>query len=553
LLGRAGFDGPLVVGNNHSECRDLSNAIPHCRPKVTTIKRALSDLSKMVSCDRPNAKSRAQTRLIIVPRAESVEDQTLAKLMLAAHERGTPLVLLHDQSKRNGIVSHRLAAYAADRLAAAQAVDGESYVEAVERFLRAGLIGPAIQLIEQRQDIDFKAIDYLSGEQTGFDFVVCNDPRRVNDLNEEIRSLRLRQGKLQARTQLGHPLKSVWLSQGEKIVFTQDDCLVRPPKIRAGEIAQILEIDNRCNAIRVELSGGGIETIELARFTQFRPAHAIFVREARTLDRQHSLCIEVSDLHHVWAALILAVRHPRATLVIDPRVATDIPSLIAATQRSLPAALPHQLTLRRDPNAEMIAIFNSDKSALPLADAFEPEPMPEPAESENAERTESPPATVEQERFPEPAPTARIKSPPMVPLHERVRAILDFNAQTRRGMDRLREKLSNDDPDRGANAEHILSLWGEDSAMTAIVRLMQGGRPSREGNSMENLDLPPEIEHLSPREWSDWELYRLRLDFAALQFGFANWPITPKTPDSSDGVVQNHSNRQITPGGGLKS
>jgi hypothetical protein len=550
LLGRAGFGRPLLVGNNHSECLELSNAIQYSQPKATTIKRALSDLSKIVVPGRPNAKSRAQNGLIIVPRAESVEDQTLAKLILAAHERGNPLVLLQDQSKRNGIVSHRLAAYAADRLASVAAVDDESYPEAVERFLRAGLVGPAIELIAQRQDVGFKAVDHPSDEDTGLDFIVCNDPRRVEGLNEGTRSLRLRQGKLQAPTQLGHPLKPFWLSQGEKIVFTRDDCSVRPPRIRAGEVAQILEIDSRRNAIRVELSGGDIEAIDLARFTHFRSAHAILVREARNLDRQHSLRIEVSDLHHVWAALILAVRHPHATVVIDPRVATDIPSLITATQRSLPAALPHQLTLRRDPNAEMIAIFNGDQSALPLADAFELERMPEPAESENAERMESPPVTVEPERFPEPAPTARIKSPPMVPLHERVRAILDFNAQTRRGVDRLREKVSDDDPGRSANAEHILTLWGQDSLMTAIIKLLQRARPSGQENPMNNLDLPSEIEHLSPREWSAWELYRLRLDLAALQFGFANWPITPKDPDSSDdGVVRNKSKRDIAPSG----
>jgi hypothetical protein len=522
---------------------------------VTTIKRALSDLSKIASPERPNAKNRAQNKLIIVPRAESVEDQTLAKLILAAHGRGAPLVLLHDQSKQNGIVGYRLAAYAADRLASVAATDDESYAEEVERFLRAGLVGPAVQLIAKRQDIGFKAVGHPSDEDTAFDFVVCNDPRRVKDLNEEIRSLRLRQGKLQAPTQLGHPLKPVWLSQGEKIVFTRDDYSVRPPRIRAGEMAKILEIDSHRNAIRVELSGGAVERIELAHFTHFRPAHAILIREARMLDRQYSLCMVVSDLHHLWAALILAVRYPRATLMIDTRVATDIPSLIAATQKSLPAALPHQLTLRRDPNAEMVAILNGDGSAPQLAGTFELERFPEPGETpQNVERMELPPEKMRPERFPEPAPTVKIKSPPLVPLHERVRAILDFNAQTRRGEDRLRSKLSNSDPGRDANAEHILSLWGEDSLMTAVIGLLQGLRSSGAKPSMNNLDLPPEIDHLAPREWSDWELYRLRIDLAALQFGFANWPITPHGPDSSDDdVVRNQSKREITPGGGLKN
>jgi hypothetical protein len=45
---------------------------------------------------------------------------------------------------------------------------------------------------------------------------------------------------------------------------------------------------------------------------------------------------------------------------------------------------------------------------------------------------------------------------------------------------------------------------------------------------MINLDLPPEIEQWSPREWDDWELYRLRIDLSALQFDFANWPFAPE-------------------------
>ena len=131
--------------------------------------------------------------MIIVPRAKSVEDQTLAKLLLAAHERGTPLVLLHDQSKRNScIASHRLAAYAADRLASVAAVDDESYADAVERYLRAGLVGPAVQLIAQHfQEFGFKAVAPLSDEDAGFDFIVCNNPRRVEGLNEGIRVLPL--------------------------------------------------------------------------------------------------------------------------------------------------------------------------------------------------------------------------------------------------------------------------------------------------------------------------------------------------------------------------
>jgi hypothetical protein len=531
LLGRINCDRPLLLGNNHSECQELSNAIRRSQPKVTTIKRGLSDLKKLASPERPNATGRAPNGLIIVSRAESVEDQILARLIVAAHEQGAPIVLLHDQSKQNGVVSHRLAAYAADRLAALENVNEETFAEAVERFLRAGLVSPAIRLMAQHHDIVFKTIEDLPSEAASFDFLVCNDLRRVNDWNEKIRSLRLRQGTLQVPTKLGHPLKPVWLTKGERIVFTRDDRSVRPPTIRAGEIAQIVEIDTPRNAIHVALSDGGIEVIELQRFAHFRPAHAVLIREARNIDREHSLRIEVSDIHHVWATLVLAVQHRRAALVIDPCVAIDIPSLIVATQRSMPAALPHQLTLRRDPNAEMIAILKGEDPAPVLSGGFEPEPMPEPTQSEIVpadERIASRPETFEPERFPEPAPSVKVTLQPTLPMHERVRAVLDLNPHTRRGLERLREKLSNDNPDRDADAKHVLSLWGEDSPMAAIVRLLQG-RSSVEVNPMNDLDLPPEIEQLSPREWDDWELERLKIDLSALQFGFANWTFVPKS------------------------
>jgi len=450
----------------------------------------------------------------------------LAKLIIAAHEQGALLILLHDQSKQNGIVSHRLAAYAADRLATVEEFGQKSYAETLERLLGAGLIGPAIQSLAQHRCIIFKTIE--DPEETEFDFLVCNDSGKIKDSIEEIRSFRLQRGKLKAATKLGHSLKPVWLSQGERIVFTRDEFAVRPPKIRAGEIAQILEIDSTRNAIRVALSGGGIETIELRRFAHFRSAHAIPIREARHLDREHRLQITVTDAHHVWAALVLAVQHPFATLVIDPSVAVDIPSLIVATHRSVPAALPHHLTLRRDPDAEIIAIVNGTQPASSISGTFEPDLLPAPAASAIVSaRSRTPTSeTFKLERFPEPAPPVRNNFPPMAPLHERARAILDLNPHTRRGLARLREMLSNGNPDQNTNAEDVLILWGKNTLMAAVVRLLQGPRTSStETTTMINLDLPPEIEQWSPREWDEWELYRLRIDLSALQFDFANWPL----------------------------
>jgi len=172
LFGRTARGRPLVLGNNHSESRNVSNVIRHLQPEVATIKRALSD-PKSAFSGQSNAKSRAQSRLIIVSRAESAEDQTLAKLIIAAHEQSALLVLLHDQSKQNGIVSHRLAAYAADRLATVEEFSHKSYAETLERLLGAGLIGSAIQSLAEHRNIIFKTIE--DPEETEFDFLVCND------------------------------------------------------------------------------------------------------------------------------------------------------------------------------------------------------------------------------------------------------------------------------------------------------------------------------------------------------------------------------------------
>jgi len=70
---------------------------------------------------------------------------------------------------------------------------------------------------------------------------------------------------------------------------------------------------------------------------------------------------------------------------------------------------------------------------------------------------------------------------------------------------------------------------------------------------MNDLDLPPEIEQLSPREWDDWELERLKIDLSALQFGFANWTFVPENSrttrrqdTSGDGAGQRKIRREVS-------
>jgi hypothetical protein len=503
-------ENPLLLGNNHSASRKLASAIAHRRPVISTIKAALS-----------NKTTFSPERLVVVSRAESVLDLTLAKLILTVNEQRGKLVLLHDQSKETGIASHRLAAYATDQLATVEQYADSDLASATERLLRAGLIGSAAELLAQQKAVTFGRTDDPIEDST-FDFVVCDDLGRRKQLNEALRSRKREQGGLGPPVQVGHPLKPHQLSKGEWIVFTRTDYSVRPPRIIAGELAQILEIDVDRGAIRALLADGHTQTIDPKRFTHFRSAHALLIREATNLKQEHRLQIEVTNAHHVWAAMLLAARRRFAKLIVDPRVAVDIPSLITAASASLPAALPHQLVQLVDPDAEIAAIFNGSELSS------------RPSETTGPEQSRSSSSLQEVEDFPEPTSTNASNPAPRpavgAPMHERARAVVDANSHTRRGFMRLCEKLSQNNPDRDVNAQHILSLCSTDGPTAALVKLLVGRKPANQKGAMENLDLPDEIEEESPRSWSEWDLYCLRMDLSTMQFDFASWTIAPKAP-----------------------
>jgi hypothetical protein len=94
-------------------------------------------------------------------------------------------------------------------------------------------------------------------------------------------------------------------------------------------------------------------------------------------------------------------------------------------------------------------------------------------------------------------------------------------------MSRLREKLSEDNPERNINAKHILELCGQDDPLAQIVNLLWKP-PTAERDEMTELDLPSEMEQLSPRGWSNWDLYRLRIDLSTLQWRFSRWEVAPE-------------------------
>ena len=97
-------------------------------------------------------------------------------------------------------------------------------------------------------------------------------------------------------------------------------------------------------------------------------------------------------------------------------------------------------------------------------------------------------------------------------------------------------------PSEPVRMERAKILWGTrfaisvrstDGPTAAMVKLLVGRKPANQKGAMENLDLPDEIEEESPRSWSEWDLYCLRMDLSTMQFDFASWTISPKAPAPS--------------------
>jgi hypothetical protein len=199
-----------------------------------------------------------------------------------------------------------------------------------------------------------------------------------------------------------------------------------------------------------------------------------------------SLCVEVSDVHHVWACMLLAAQHPRVQLVIDPRVAADISSLMSATELSLPAAFPHHLIALRDPNAEASSILSRDGFAVDPWDAATPAPSSDQvvhgekaaAVSEiEGDATAAPDFEVEE--FPEPDAQEEAELPVVIThLHESVRAALMANSHTARGLKRLKEQLDHTNQERHDNVVRIKESFGTGGLSAELVGLLHEPPPA---------------------------------------------------------------------------
>jgi hypothetical protein len=373
----------LCLGVNQSDAEHLALAVPFARPVVATIKEAL----KAPSGGRKRTLLR-RGGIVVLPRAEAIDDQSLATLLMACQESQGPIILGHDQSRKTGIVCRRLAVYSVEQLAAPEAptADNSSDAKAIEKMLRCGLIGQAINQMAQQGLLIFAPTKDGRGDAQ-FDFVVCGDPRQLADTEKWLQARRAREDGSIAPVMVQLPRGPIVLCQDQWIVFTQTDYLARPPCVRAGELAKIVEIDADRNTIRALLPDQEIALIDLKEFPHIRSGFAISIREARQIKRPYKLRIEISSARHAWAGLLLATRQQQAsTVILDPQVARDVQSLITAVRASLPGALPHQLAYRPDPNAELAKTLTAIGPDPIASKDFELENMPEPDLSQPVEK-----------------------------------------------------------------------------------------------------------------------------------------------------------------------
>ncbi len=419
--------------------------------------------------------------------------------------------------------------------------------EAVELWLRAGLVGQTIQ--SMAPGLRFAPVDDTSADEGLADFIVCDDPRRIAGTNRRLQALRAPKDSVK----LDLPRGSILLYRDQWIVCTQTDYSVRPPRIRAGALVKIVEIAVERRTISVLLSGGKTELIELSKAPHIRSAYALSIREARRIKQPCKLRIEISDARHAWAALLLAASQPQTpAVIVDPWVARDVPTLITAVRTSLPGALPHDLTRRPDPDAELVKILNGMMPGPMSLKDFEIENMPEldpskpvepppralpdaDAELSGVLNTMAPEPidaeNLELEIFPEPAPPKVVQSAPLIAAHERVRAMIAGNLDAKRGYQRLVQWLRPDNPDRDAAKRRVLDLCDPDGLTAAIVKIItepERSRPAIKDELDAEFDLPHDLNRFAPREWTDWELFQCKADLwtmtCASQWGISAPP-----------------------------
>jgi hypothetical protein len=263
---------------------------------------------------------------------------------------------------------------------------------------------------------------------------------------------------------------------------------------------------------RIDRSNSSIEImhdeqtkrINLEAFAAIRSATTITIREARGLPANVRLDVELTDHRHTWAALLLvARRNANARIYVDPALARSAEELIDVARQSMPAALPHQRTMKPDPDAEI------GKMLLPKGEnGLEPEDFPEP-------------------RSP-------VRTPPR-PIHfeETLRSAIASNFYAREGYALLYHHVGPHNRDRGPNAERILGLCTSDLTAT-LVRFLAKLEPQQVREELDYYDMPPELPEHDPARWPLIEIQKTKVDLQTMATAGSSWGLRPPLPPTPE-------------------
>jgi hypothetical protein len=478
--------GHVIIGSRLSDCDDMAQMLAPRNPRVATLKAVLGN-----SSDEGRSKRQALPAegLVIVPRAERVGDQDLANLLNLAERCEAIVVLGKDVSVETGVVANRLVCHAVDRLTSPRMIS-ELRVSP-ERLLRAGLIPAAIKAMEDR--LTFQSVEHSASDRDAFDFTVCTNNAAVKVADKALSTAYGRKCVARGKTSIVVELTSgpavLWPSQ--PIVFTRTDYAALPPKIREGQVATVFSADDRASTIRTLLSDGQFVSMATRKFPWIRSGFALSIREARQIDDAR-LRIELGDARHAWAALVLAAsQRQQASVVVDPMVARNADALAIVLSGSLPAALPTELELHPDSNAELAVEIAKWSTSV--------------------------------EKIPEPDVPAPV-SPPVL-VTGSVRELLASDQHAARAFNLLCQLLHPDSGYEEAVAEKL-----QDNAyrltMHIVTQLREGYRRAPRMEEEDEFDMPRELALQNPKEWTASDLEQLKLDLSSMMLRGSNLDIT---------------------------
>lgn len=478
--------GIVIIGSRLSDCEGVAQMLAPKKPKVVTLKAVLRNNSD----EGPRKRQVLPTKgLVIVPRAERIGDQDLANFLILAERCEAIVVLGKDVSVETGVVANRLVCHTVDRLTSPRTIS-ELRVSS-ETLLRAGLIKASIKAMEDR--LTFQALDDSVSDRDSFDFIVCTNNAAIKVADKQLSTTYGRKciarGETSIVVELTKGPSVLWPSQ--PIVFTRTDYATLPPKMREGQVATVFSADDCASTVRTLLSDGQFVSIATRKFPWVRSGFALSICEARQIDDAR-LRIELADARHAWAALVLAARQRQhASVVVDPLVARNVDALANVLSGSLPAALPTELELSADSNAELTVEIAKWSSSV--------------------------------ERFPQPD----VQTPvgPDVLVSHSIRELLASDQHAARAFDLLCQLLH---PDSGY--EEALAEKLQDKAhgitMHIVTLLREGYQAATRQEEDDEFDMPRELALQSPKEWAARDLELLRLDLSSMMLRGSTLNIT---------------------------